>query len=168
MSFFASVMDGVAGRLFWLIVKIAAVVAVVAFVAGGVGYWLVLESDCPEPVVDTEYYDSIVGPYVALAIEVRDSVWWDLIERVDFPCADSISKLNELVEKQQATLNHWDTVGSPAFRYMERKLYSGIIAAVDSLFDANSQLYHQFDGRIIWVAGITSLDYKKFKQARGL
>ena len=49
--------------------------------------------DCPDLV---DYAD--VEPYVALAIEVRDSVWWDLIIEAD-PCADSAQAWKDQVDQ---------------------------------------------------------------------
>ena len=54
-------------------------------------YVLTYGYDCPDAVVD---YDATIRPHVALAIQVRDSVWWELIASNE-PCADSIAVLNE-------------------------------------------------------------------------
>lgn len=70
-----NILHSAADKVLWLIVKVAAVVAVFAFVAGGVGYWLVLESDCPDAWTQHAVSgDSIIntggedGPYCVTAI----------------------------------------------------------------------------------------------------
>ena len=148
--------------LFWVVIIVGLSVCADGIVDD------LLEADCPDAVVDTVY----VGPYGIMP--EGDTLNWYIhsLHTQHKRDTDSIAVLNERLEKQQATLNHWDTAGSPSFRHLERELCSGMVsmAALESMI-------HACVDTVFWYGAEPALDVRVYdlldaldslKQARGL
>jgi hypothetical protein len=173
--------------LFWVLI-----IAGLSVCTGGIVDDL-LEADCPDAVVETVCLDSAYSAGVFNGRCMVLEYWSQCVQGLDPDdslifspphsyyenCADSIAVLNERLEKQQATLNHWDTAGSPSFRHLEGELCSGMvsIAAVEGCVDpvtntwGGSSLDPDYEEWSVTDTLYFVFDYNRWdslKQARGL